>query len=128
MLREEEKDLSKQMRLSTIDGWMRGLHTHLLHKRTWTDNELTAFSTLVADIQKRWETITDTKPFPKLHMLTHAVEFASNHRCLGRLSEAQIESHHVVLNTLANRTHANMCHDVSEQLRRSLADIALRHI
>ena len=75
-----------------------------------------------------WQRETHIKPFPKLHMLTHTVEFAQRHRFLGRMSEAQIESFHAQFNALFHKHHHNQSNNTSERLRRSLADATLRAI
>ena len=60
--------------------------------------------------------------------MVHSLEFAERHRFLGRASEAQIESNHAALNALFHKHHLNMAHNVSERLRRTLADAALRAV
>ena len=82
----------------------------------------------VDDIQRHWQAEACSKPFPKLHMLRHSVDFAERYRFLGRASEAQIESCHATLNALFHRQHRNQSGNVSERLRRSLADAALRAV
>ena len=61
-------------------------------------------------------------------MLRHSVEFAERHRFLGRASEAQIESFHGIFNKLFNFQHRNQSGNISERLRRSLADTALHAV
>ena len=76
----------------------------------------------------RWQRETHIKPFPKLHMLTHTVQFAQRHRFLGRMSEAQIESFHARFNALFHKQHHNQAGNTSERLRRSSADATLRAV
>jgi uncharacterized NAD(P)/FAD-binding protein YdhS len=62
----------------------------------WTAKQIKDWRAAVDDIiQQHWCVETSIKPFPKLHMLRHSLEFAERHRFLGRASEAQIESFHV---------------------------------
>jgi DnaJ-domain-containing protein 1 len=61
-------------------------------------------------------------------MLLHSLEFAEQHRFLGRASEAQIESYHRAYNELFNEHHLNMTHNDAERQRRSLADTTLRAV
>jgi hypothetical protein len=61
-------------------------------------------------------------------MLHHAVDFAERYRFLGRASESQIESFHARFNALFHRHHLNKATNISERLRRSLADAALRAV
>ena len=111
---------------SVLKRWLESLHHHLLHKREWTPKQIEDWRAAVDDIQSNWQTETSQKPFPKLHMLKHSLEFAERHRFLGRASEAQIESFHAQFNALFHKQHRNMSGNTSERLRRSLADAALR--
>ena len=83
---------------------------------------------LQSDIHQHWQAEAHSKPFPKLHMLHHSVEFAERHRFLGRVSEAQIESYHASFNALFHKQHRNKSGNTAERLRRSLADAALRAV
>jgi hypothetical protein len=113
---------------SILSRWLKQLHHSLLHSNRWTQAEITAWRTVVADIHAHWQRETQIKPFPKLHMLAHTVEFAQRHRFLGRMSEAQIESFHAQFNAIFHKQHRNMSNNTSERLRRSLADATLRAI
>ena len=125
---KQEWDFIQDEKAAKLLQWMRALHQHLLHKRQWTNDEITQFRSVVSDIQTQWQTVTGQKPFPKLHMLTHCVEFASIHRYLGKYSEAQIESCHSIINHAIKHSHHNQGKQLGEKLRRSLADISLRAI
>jgi len=100
----------------------------LLHKGDWTAQQRSDWRAAFDDIHQHWQSEAHSKPFPKLHMLYHAVEFAERHRFLGRVSEAQIESFHASFNTLFHKQHRNQSSDTAERLRRSLADAALRAV
>jgi hypothetical protein len=109
-----------------LAGWMRQLLAHLLSKDEWSEAKLSTFRLLVVDIQHNWLTHTNARPFPKLHMLTHALEFASQRRHLGKYAESQIESFHFLFTSKYNITHNNQGSSFSERMRRSLADTLLK--
>ena len=113
---------------SILTRWLQQLHDHLLHKGEWTPQQLTDWPAVVDDIQQHWQSEAHSKPFPKLHMLRHSVEFAERHRFVGRASEAQIESFHASFNALFHKQHRNQSRETAERLRRSLADAALRAV
>jgi hypothetical protein len=113
---------------SILTRWLENLHDHLLHKQEWTTKQLTDWRAAVDDIQQHWCAETSQKPFPKLHMLRHSLEFAERHRFLGRASEAQIESFHASFNALFHKQHRNQSGNTAERLRRCLADAALRAV
>jgi hypothetical protein len=69
--------------------------------------------------------VAPSSSFPKLHMLTHAAEFARRFKALGRYSEAQIESYHARFNHKFRHTHRNLGANTEPRLRRSLADLLL---
>ena len=116
----------QQLNYETIAVWLAKLEGSLLHARKWTRQEALDFHTLVLSMHHRWQAVTGTEPFPKLHMLVHCAEFASTHLFLGRLSEAPIESHHAQFNKLFQKQHLNSAKNPTERLRRSLADVCLR--
>ena len=113
---------------SILTRWLQQLHDHLLHKDEWTPQQLTDWRASVSDIHQHWQSEAHSKPFPKLHMLHHSVEFAERHRFLGRASESQIESFHASFNALFHKQHRNQSSNIEERLRRSLADAALRAV
>jgi hypothetical protein len=113
---------------SLLSRWLQQLHHSLLHSGEWTAADIDAWRTAVDDIQQHWQSEAHSKPFPKLHMLRHSVEFAERHRFLGRASEAQTESCHATFNALFHKQHRNQSSNVSERLRRTLADAALRAV
>jgi hypothetical protein len=113
---------------SLLSRWLQQLHSALLHSRNWTAADIDAWRGLVDDIQLHWTAEARSKPFPKLHMLRHSLEFAERHRFLGRASEAQIESFHAYFNSLFHNHHLNMAGNTAERLRRSLADAALHAV
>lgn len=126
----EKENLSPtvQATFSVLSRWLHQLHNHLLHKSEWTLQQIEEWRAAVDDIQKHWCSETGHDPFPKLHMLRHALEFAERHRFLGRASEAQIESFHAQFNALFHKQHRNQAGNTAERLRRSLADAALRAV
>jgi hypothetical protein len=113
---------------SILSRWLQQLHHCLLHSDDWTAADIEAWRTAVSDIHQHWQSEAHSKPFPKLHMLHHAVDFAERHRFLGRASEAQIESYHASFNALFHKQHRNQSGDTAERLRRSLADATLRAV
>ena len=113
---------------TTLQRWLEKLHKFLLHKKDWTVEEIEEWRAAVDDIQKHWCQETDQAAFPQLHMLLHSLEFAEQHRFLGRASEAQIESYHRTFNELFNEHHLNMTHNDAERQRRTLVDTTLRAV
>jgi hypothetical protein len=113
---------------SVLTRWLQQLHHCLLRSGDWEPPDIDAWRTAVSDIHQHWTAEAHSKPFPKLHMLHHSVEFAERHRFLGRASEAQIESFHASFNALFHKQHRNQSGNVSERLRRCLADAALRAV
>jgi hypothetical protein len=113
---------------SILTRWLQQLHHSLLHSKDWTSADIDAWRTAVSDIQQHWQSEAHSKPFPKLHMLHHSVEFAERHRFLGRASEAQIESFHASFNALFHKQHLNQAGNTAERLRRCLADATLRAV
>ena len=113
---------------SILSRWLQQLHHCLLHSNDWTAADIDAWRTAVSDIHQHWQSEAHSKPFPKLHMLHHSVEFAERYRFLGRASEAQIESFHASFNALFHDHHLNQGGNTAERLRRCLADAALRSV
>jgi hypothetical protein len=111
-------------RIRLIAEWLEGLHKHLLHGKVWKSAQVAEFKELVKNIQEGWEDTANDGQWPKLHMLTHAVEFAEKHHILGRLSEAPMESAHAQFNQLFHFNHRNMLRDRPEQFRRCMANVA----
>jgi hypothetical protein len=127
LVRWGETDVKKVTHLNRIYAWLSMLHSHLLHNRKWTETDLFKFSSFVDDIQGMWKKVTGTKPFPKLHMLRHCLEFAERHHYLGKFSEAYMESYHGKYNVACDR-HMNQGKNAHERMRRALADILLKAI
>jgi hypothetical protein len=127
---ESSQSLSKAAaaKIKKLFGWMEILHKYLLHDRDWEATDLFVFRAFLDDIYKNWRRTSGQEPFPKLHMLRHAVEFAERHKFLGRASEAQIESFHAQFNDLFHNHHHNQAHNPPERLRCCLADVALRAV
>jgi len=113
---------------SILSRWLQQLHSCLLHSRDWSSDEIEAWRAAVDDIQQHWSAEAHSKPFPKLHMLRHSLEFAERHRFLGRASEAQIESFHASFNALFHKQHRNQGGNTAERLRCCLADASLRAV
>jgi hypothetical protein len=106
----------------TIRTSSQQLHSFLLRSGEWDAVSLFQFRALLDDIYAHWRNTTSQQPFPKLHMLWHAVEFAERHRILGAASEAQMESFHFRFNHLWNQQHRNMAQQPLVRIRRCLAD------
>jgi hypothetical protein len=113
---------------SILSRWLQQLHHCLLRSNNWTTADIDAWRSVVQDIHQHWTAEAHSKPFPKLHMLHHAVDFAERQRFLGRVSEAQIESFHASFNALFHKQHRNQSSNTAERLRRCLADAALRAV
>ena len=113
---------------SILSRWLQQLHHCLLRSDTWTAGDIDAWRTAVNDIHSNWSAEAHSKPFPKLHMLHHTIDFAERHRFLGRASEAQIESFHAQFNALFHKQHRNQSGNTAERLRRCLADASLRAV
>jgi hypothetical protein len=113
---------------SVLSRWLKQLHHSLLHSGDWSAADIDAWRTAVDDIQQHWQSEAHSKPFPKLHMLHHTIEFAERYRFLGRISESQIESFHATFNSLFHKQHRNQSSNTGERLRRSLADASLRAV
>jgi hypothetical protein len=113
---------------SILTYWLQQLYQCLLHSNSWTAADIDAWRSIVTDIHQHWQAETSSNPFPKLHMLHHAVDFAERYRFLGRASESQIESFHARFNLLFHKHHLNKGKNTAERLRCSLADTALRAV
>jgi len=107
----------------TVRRWLQAIHANLLHCQEWTAIQLWQWRQTVKDIQEKWTATTGMAPFPKLHMLTHTVEFAERWRFLGMVSESSIESSHAAFNALYHEHHRNKPHADSERQRRCIADM-----
>lgn len=118
----EDAPITAQGKMEQLAGWMKGLKTHLLHKQQWTAGQQGVFSSFVQEMQRNWSATTGCPPTPKLHMLSHAVDFAQKHNHLGLHSESQIESYHATFNYSFRHTHRNKGRHTDERLRRCLAD------
>ena len=75
------------VRRDKMQKWLEKLHSYLLvskkKKKVWDATELFKFRQFLEDIYKNWRQTTGDHPFPKLHMLRHAVDFAERHHLLG---------------------------------------------
>jgi hypothetical protein len=120
--------LKQLIRIRTAGEWMKQIHDYLLHSRMWTSEEIEAFIKLKESMWTNWTNITGDAPTPKLHMLQHCVEFASNHRVLGRYSEAQLESCHADANRAFERVHLNKINDPPVRIRRTLVTLVTKQL
>jgi len=118
----------ERIKHSVLCQWLEQLNEHLLHTKQWDGDMVNEWSCIITDIHTHWEATTNIKPFPKLHMLKHTVEFAQRHRKLGSVSESPMKSFHSLFNTLLNDHHFNISKDKPECLRRCLADCLLKSV
>jgi hypothetical protein len=123
-----ETPFSTHLTIGLLAVWMKGLYKHLLHKRTWSDDHISSFSTLIHTIQTQWTPLTQQPPFPKLHMLQHAANFAREHKHLGMYSEAQIEAYHAAFRRLYESTHQNSGGKLAERTRRAFAEVVVKRM
>jgi hypothetical protein len=81
-LREDKENISDEQKAthSMLSRWLQQLHDFLLHKDEWERDDIEAWRSVVNDIHSHWVQETKQAPFPKLHMLRHALEFAERHR------------------------------------------------
>ena len=115
-------------RLDRSARWLEKLGKYLLDSKTWDSVELFMFKRLINEIHAHWSSTTNDSAFPKLHMLTHCLDFAKTHKFLGRVSESFIESYHAQFNQLFHGTHLNLSNKRDERMRRCLADCCLRAV
>lgn len=120
--------VSTVIRIRKAGEWMKELHDYLLHRRTWTEEDVMKFGQLKDSMWRDWTKITGDGPIPKLHMLQHCVEFAARHRVLGRYSEAQLESSHADANRAFEKVHMNVIHKPLERLRRTLVTLVTKQL
>ena len=113
-------DESKKQKLQE---WLRELHRHLLHRDTWTEDMLTQYRLFLQNILSEWKTVTGTAHLPKHHMLFHGLQFAEQHRFLGKVSEASMESCHGKWRALEQSTYFNKANKPGEWLR-----VVLQHL
>jgi len=97
----------------------------LLEMNEFSEQELSQWIVIVNDIRTNWRFVTGTERTPKVHMLGHSIQFINQFRFLGQLSEAQLESYHMLFNALYHHHHHNCGDEFREKLRRCLADTAL---
>ena len=109
-----------------LNEWLKQLHGSLLRRDGWSEAQKFLFAGTVVSMYEGWTSVTGQSPFPKLHMLRHAAEFAQRHGFLGRASEAAIESSHAQHNRLWDVSHRNQSRNPKERLRRTLRAQATR--
>lgn len=115
-------------RVARLAGWLRALQHHLLHKQLWRPADLAAFQQIIGEIYALWYDTAARPLIPKHHMLLHCAAFAEQHRLLGRLSEAALESSHATFKRAWEHAHRNMLPQPAERLRRSLVSVLLPHL
>lgn len=98
--------------------WQKMRH-YLLGKKRFTEESLEDFNSVVQHIQSNWHDVSGWNPFPKLHMMSHCVDFARRIGYLGPFSEQAIESQHALVRK-AREKHRNSVRVKPEQLRRML--------
>jgi hypothetical protein len=125
---KENFNAEQRSKLGILKCWLDNLHKFLLHKRTWTNQEIQEWREAIKDIHAHWCQETGQAAFPKLHMLFHTLEFAQRWGFLGKVSESQIESFHYKFNSIFKSHHLNLCRDTPERLRRCLADTVLQAV
>lgn len=110
-------------RLHTMNEWIKQLQHYLLTNEKFTPIMKRSFDQFVKEIQSQWTDIVGRAPVPKLHILTHCVEFAQRHNHLGRYSESRLESSHYTVNNLRQNHFANLSSNEKEKLRKCLVFI-----
>ena len=105
-----------------LEDWLKQLKHFCLEKTKWTNLDYAQFYSLVHLIRREWSSTTEDTPFPKLHMLLHAAQFAEFHGMLSKLSESPMESYHHSFNEKYLRNHLNSIRTKSKRIRRCLAD------
>ena len=113
-------------RVITMFQWCRQLHHVILSKSNMSSVEIAQFQQLISDIWKNWENITRTQPTPKCHLLIHLVQWLCTHGNIGGYSESPLESSHAEFRILADH-HINCGADIHKMLRRTLANVAIKH-
>jgi len=113
--------------IEATSSWLKGLKENLLGKGQFSDDEITQFKSTIQTIQTKWEETTGTQPFPKLHMLRHAGEFAEKWQVLGSVSESAMESAHATANSFYHNNHRNLGNQTNTRLLRTLRSM-LYHI
>jgi TolA-binding protein len=108
--------------------WIEDMKVGLLEIKQFDRKARNEWRSTVNDIRTNWKAVTGTEPTPKVHMLGHSVEFIDRFGFLGRLSESQLESYHMLFNRLYHQNHHNCGNEYCEKLRRCLADMTLRGI
>ena len=111
--------------IAKVLRWVRELGASLFHRREWTRADRVSFSSLVAEMRSKWKETTNTPVTPKVHMLSHAVEFIQLHHSLGTHSEAHIESYHARFNKKYSINHRKKSDEEGERIRRCHADLLL---
>ena len=114
-----------QARMVEASRWLRLLHQRLLSSAKWHPEDHLTMKGLVTSIYAGWSRVTGDHPFPKLHLLLHAVAFARKHGFLGLASEAPIEAFHAVFNRLFHDRFFNLANQTAERLRSCLAETSL---
>lgn len=116
-------DPIKINKINKMNEWMTQLQHHLLTNQPFTPVDIQSFNQLVIEMQTQWVDIVSHRRVPKLHMLTHCVEFAQRHNYLGRYSESRIENCHSLVNNLRENNHSNLGSNEKEKLRRCSVSI-----
>lgn len=111
-----------------IARWLVELPEFLLNTKPYTRETAMQFQDFQQEVWRCWTAVTDQKPFPKIHMLFHAMEFYHDHGILGQVAESQIESYHALFNRLFYNRHLNSSHVPAERLNRTLRDCTLQLI
>lgn len=114
-------DIKQSCQLDDLVKWLNQLQHFLLTVTEWSEVDLQLWSSIVSTIQSSWTSTTGHAAFPKLHMLTHAVEFARRHRFLSLVSESSMERFHHQFNHLYNIVHLNSSHMPATRLKRCLS-------
>jgi hypothetical protein len=115
-------------RCNILTMWMTSLRDLLLFKGRFTHEQLAQLQAVVKHIQQEWAAVTGTAVTPKVHMLSHCVEFAFLHRHLGRMAESTIESCHASSNRTIAYNHFNLGKNFHEKLRRAQVGLTLKAV
>lgn len=113
-------------KVQLAEEWLQEIQTAMLRTGRWGMREIEAWNRKVEQIVKGWWDELHEHSFPKLHMLYHMSTFVSEHRYLGSVSEAQIESYHAQFNNLWNFHYHRYVNDPPDRFARCLREMLVK--